>query len=73
MTAYSTVHIWCDHRDEANGHHCTASIEIGVTGFERAREVAAVRGWGRVAPSGDDEGDRCPEHNSAGKENANAT
>jgi hypothetical protein len=65
VTAYSVVRLWCDYRDEVTGYHCTESFETQTPGFERAREVAALKGWTRTAASGADEGDRCPKHSAS--------
>jgi hypothetical protein len=69
VTAYSIIRIWCDYREEGTGYLCTESFESQHPGFEQAREAAVVAGWGRVAASGTDEGDRCPQHKPAAKEN----
>jgi hypothetical protein len=72
VTAYLIARIWCDHREEGTRYLCTESFEAQTPGFEQAREAAAVAGWGRVAASGIDEGDRCPQHTPAAKEEPGA-
>lgn len=68
MTAYNVVRLWCDHKDApvagaGVGHMCMRTVEVAAENFEAARQIAAHGGWTRVAASGADEGDRCPDHN----------
>ena len=65
MTAYHTVHVWCDYREPGSKDDeglCLTRFESASSDIGRGRKDAGLHGWTRVRDE-----DRCPQHSAAAR------